>query len=119
MQLVGLYTYCKMMHDAYNVKLVLTWLNLRCVLYRETDFTSLYFEIFFQIFTADAAQRTVFWFISYLAESNRTSFDFTERESELVCGFNIEYGGGGFALIFFVEYASIIFIRLLFCIFFR
>jgi NADH:ubiquinone oxidoreductase subunit H len=35
-----------------------------------------------------------------------------------VSGFNIEYGGGGFALIFLAEYASILLVRLLFCIFF-
>jgi NADH-ubiquinone oxidoreductase chain 1 len=43
-----------------------------------------------------------------------THFDFAEGESELVSGFNVEYGGGGFALIFLAEYASILFIRLLF-----
>jgi len=50
-----------------------------------------------------------------LAETNRTPFDFVERESELVSGFNVEYGGGGFALIFLAECASILFMRLLFC----
>nr|WHM51861.1 NADH dehydrogenase subunit 1 [Heterotermes tenuis] len=58
------------------------------------------------------------WFISCLAETNRTPFDFAEGESELVSGFNIEYGGGGFALIFLAEYASILFMSLLFCVIF-
>nr|APD14900.1 NADH dehydrogenase subunit 1 [Eupolyphaga sp. NS-2016] len=58
------------------------------------------------------------WFISCLAETNRTPFDFAEGESELVSGFNIEYSAGGFALIFLAEYASILFMSLLFCILF-
>nr|ATL76504.1 NADH dehydrogenase subunit 1 [Stylotermes sp. Chi-131] len=58
------------------------------------------------------------WFISCLAETNRTPFDFAEGESELVSGFNVEYGGGGFALVFLAEYASIIFMSLLFCVIF-
>nr|YP_010429034.1 NADH dehydrogenase subunit 1 [Mimathyma nycteis]USO21456.1 NADH dehydrogenase subunit 1 [Mimathyma nycteis] len=53
---------------------------------------------------------------SLMAETNRTPFDFAEGESELVSGFNIEYGGGGFALIFLAEYSSILFMSLLFII---
>jgi len=58
------------------------------------------------------------WLISSLAETNRTPFDFAEGESELVSGFNVEYGAGGFALIFLAEYARILFIRILFVLLF-
>nr|AND96744.1 NADH deshydrogenase subunit 1 [Onthophagus nitidior] len=53
------------------------------------------------------------WFVSSLAETNRTPFDFAEGESELVSGFNVEYSSGGFALIFLAEYSSILFMSLL------
>ena len=48
------------------------------------------------------------WGVCCLRESNRTPFDFSEGERELVSGFNVEYGRGLFALIFIAEYSSII-----------
>lgn len=53
------------------------------------------------------------WLVTRVAETNRTPFDFAEGESELVSGFNIEYGRVGFALIFMAEYARIYFMSLM------
>nr|YP_010491877.1 NADH dehydrogenase subunit 1 [Ontholestes orientalis]UWM92663.1 NADH dehydrogenase subunit 1 [Ontholestes orientalis] len=56
---------------------------------------------------------SMIWFVSSLAETNRTPFDFAEGESELVSGFNVEYSSGGFALIFLAEYSSILFMSMI------
>lgn len=65
------------------------------------------------------AQRDV-WFIVYqpfafllyivaaLAEINRTPFDMPESESELACGFNIEYSSMKFALFMIAEYIHLV-----------
>nr|YP_010895196.1 NADH dehydrogenase subunit 1 [Neoplesia analis]WJW73735.1 NADH dehydrogenase subunit 1 [Neoplesia analis] len=58
------------------------------------------------------------WLMISLAETNRTPFDFAEGESELVSGFNVEYSSGSFALIFLSEYASILFMSMLFTLIF-
>ena len=60
------------------------------------------------------------WFILYqpfafllyvvaaLAEINRTPFDMPESESELACGFNVEYSSMKFALFMIAEYAHLV-----------
>lgn len=52
------------------------------------------------------------WFARTVAETNRAPFDFAEGESELVSGFNVEFGGGLFTLLFLAEYARILFIAI-------
>nr|YP_010611153.1 NADH dehydrogenase subunit 1 [Metcalfa pruinosa]QWV61030.1 NADH dehydrogenase subunit 1 [Metcalfa pruinosa]WAR47345.1 NADH dehydrogenase subunit 1 [Metcalfa pruinosa] len=50
------------------------------------------------------------FFSCCLAETNRTPFDFSEGESELVSGFNVEYSSFMFSLFFLSEYSNMMFI---------
>jgi len=52
-------------------------------------------------------------FLVVLAETNRSPFDFSEGESELVSGYNVEYSGPGFVVLFLSEYLSILFVSFL------
>ncbi|WP_298673463.1 NADH-quinone oxidoreductase subunit NuoH [uncultured Sphingomonas sp.] len=50
----------------------------------------------------------VMFFISSLAETQRTPFDLTEAESELVAGYQTEYSSMSFALYWLGEYANVL-----------
>nr|UQJ75234.1 NADH dehydrogenase subunit 1 [Tauritermes triceromegas] len=102
---------------SYEVSLALILLSFVFLIcgYNLIDFYYFQYYLWLIFFTFPLS---LVWFISCLAETNRTPFDFAEGESELVSGFNIEYGAGGFALIFLAEYASILFMGLLYCVIF-
>lgn len=57
---------------------------------------------------------SLIWLVCILAETNRTPYDFSERESELVSGYNTEFRSRGFTLLFIAEYRRIIFMSFLF-----
>nr|YP_010610653.1 NADH dehydrogenase subunit 1 [Cirrothauma murrayi]WAP91408.1 NADH dehydrogenase subunit 1 [Cirrothauma murrayi] len=81
-----------------------------CVLLKYQSYFWLVFVNFFMF---------LMWFVSSVAETHRAPFDFAEGESELVSGFNVEYGAMGFALLFMAEYSNILFMSVLVvCLFF-
>nr|WAX39245.1 NADH dehydrogenase subunit 1 [Anaplecta sp. 8 ZQW-2020] len=102
---------------SYEVSLALVMLSF-VFLVGSYDLVDFYYYQFSVWFFFMFIPLCMVWFVSSLAETNRTPFDFAEGESELVSGFNVEYSSGGFSLIFLAEYASILFMSLLFCLFF-
>ena len=81
-------------------------LNLReIVLHQQGGMQQWYFLPLFPLFLV--------YFISGVAETNRSPFDVAEGESEIVAGFHVEYSGMAFAVFFLAEYANMILIAAL------
>ncbi len=60
----------------------------------------------------------VIFFVALLAEINRTPFDLVEADSELTAGFNTEYSGMKFAVLYLVEYSEAVIASILISTFF-
>lgn len=96
---------------SYEAALYLCFFFFTLLLFRfELDFLSFYNIDWIFFFLG-----LVFyvWLPSILAELNRTPYDFSEGERELVRGFNTEFGSFAFTFIFLAEYSIIIFFSLL------
>nr|YP_006575948.1 NADH dehydrogenase subunit 1 [Celleporella hyalina]AFJ53891.1 NADH dehydrogenase subunit 1 [Celleporella hyalina] len=97
---------------SYEVSMMLVLLNYLfvCITFsiHFLSVTQFYIPFFLSCFPV-----FLMWFISALAETNRAPFDLAEGESELVSGFNVEYGGGKFSLLFIAEYGCILFMSVL------
>nr|YP_010713156.1 NADH dehydrogenase subunit 1 [Elachiptera insignis]WDA94048.1 NADH dehydrogenase subunit 1 [Elachiptera insignis] len=102
---------------SYEVSLALILLSF-IFLIGDYNFINFYYYQKYLWFMILLFPMMLVWLCISLAEMNRTPFDFAEGESELVSGFNIEYSSGGFALIFLAEYASILFMSMLFVLMF-
>ncbi|MDA8364672.1 MAG: NADH-quinone oxidoreductase subunit NuoH [Gammaproteobacteria bacterium] len=86
-------------------------LNLREIVLRQSgDIAHWYVWPLFPLFLV--------YFISGVAETNRSPFDVAEGESEIVAGFHVEYSGMAFAVFFLAEYANMILISALTAILF-
>ena len=90
---------------SYEIRLALILIRLSILCYR-INFYSIEQRSKFLLLISPIIY--LLWFVIIIAETNRTPFDFSEGESELVSGFNIEYASVGFVLIFLAEYSRIL-----------
>lgn len=97
---------------SYEVRIFLILLSFLSLILTLNLFRFYIYQKFIWLIFINFPLRLI-WFISRLAETNRTPFDFAEGESELVSGFNVEYRGVGFAFIFIAEYSNILFMSIL------
>nr|ABJ99577.1 NADH dehydrogenase subunit 1 [Pristionchus pacificus] len=82
-------------------------LYILCVVIHNSMFS------FFSSFSLSLLVIYIPFLIMIIAELNRAPFDFSEGESELVSGYNVEFASVAFVLLFLSEYGSLIFFSVL------
>lgn len=92
---------------SYEVALVIILLSIVSII---ADYNLSIFDYYYGLIRCPLI---LVWFSSILAEVNRSPYDFAEGESELVSGYNIEYGSGLFSFLFLSEYGNILFMSYL------
>nr|YP_003434046.1 NADH dehydrogenase subunit 1 [Trichostrongylus axei]ACX85195.1 NADH dehydrogenase subunit 1 [Trichostrongylus axei] len=75
----------------------------------------IHFNLFVFVYNFNMSFLVIYlpFLIMIIAELNRAPFDFAEGESELVSGYNVEFGSVAFVLLFLSEYGSLIFFSVL------
>lgn len=87
--------------SALSVVVLAGTLNINSIVLSQSDTSGLFGWYFIPSFIG-----FVVFFVSSIAQMNRTPFDLPEAESELVSGYNTEYSGMKFAMFFLGEYAA-------------
>nr|YP_010868553.1 NADH dehydrogenase subunit 1 [Parasacculina yatsui]WGU20850.1 NADH dehydrogenase subunit 1 [Parasacculina yatsui] len=101
---------------SYDISFIIIIISLFYFLNSLSFFLIIFFQIcFWNLFMFFLILYVLF--LNFLAELHRIPFDFSESESELVSGFNVEYGGLLFTYMFLSEYMNIIYLMSLMIIF--
>lgn len=94
---------------SYEIRFTVILISLFFYVSRISFIDMIYFQFYFKNIVFSGIGIFILFF-RFLVELHRIPFDFSERESELVSGYNVEYGGILFTFIFLGEYINMIFL---------
>nr|AAT99390.2 NADH dehydrogenase subunit 1 [Vasdavidius concursus] len=89
---------------SYEINIILIVLTFMVIM-EKMNLSSCYNNIMLSMYMP---YMLIMWLITIMAETSRSPFDFSESESELISGFNIEYSSKSFVFLFLAEYSMIL-----------